>query len=127
MYQHILIPTDGSELAEHAVTHGLSLAKSVGAKVTVIIVEEPWPPFAVGPAALVPLGTYAEEMKKLAASALNRAANAAKQADVSCNTLQVGDAPPYQAIIARPRTRAAISLLWHRMAAADYPRLFSAA
>jgi nucleotide-binding universal stress UspA family protein len=100
MYQHILIPTDGSELAERAVTHGLSLAKSVGAKVTVIIVEEPWPPFAVGPAALVPLGTYAEEMKKLAASALNRAANAAKQAGVSCDTLQVGDAPPYQAIIA---------------------------
>ena len=40
MYRHILIPTDGSELAEHAVTNGLSLAKSVGAKVTVIIVEE---------------------------------------------------------------------------------------
>jgi nucleotide-binding universal stress UspA family protein len=40
MYQHILIPTDGSELAERAVTHGLSLAKFVGAKVTVIIVEE---------------------------------------------------------------------------------------
>ncbi len=40
MYRHILIPTDGSELAEQAVTHGLSLAKSVGAKVTVIIVEE---------------------------------------------------------------------------------------
>ena len=41
MYRHILIPTDGSEVAEHAVTNGLSLAKSVGAKVTVIIVEEP--------------------------------------------------------------------------------------
>ena len=37
MYRHILIPTDGSELAEHAVTNGLSLAKSVGAKVTVIV------------------------------------------------------------------------------------------
>ena len=49
MYRHILIPTDGSELAEHAVTNGLSLAKSMGAKVTVIIVEEPerlWLPFA---------------------------------------------------------------------------------
>ena len=34
MYRHILIPTDGSELAERAVTHGLSLAKFVGAKVT---------------------------------------------------------------------------------------------
>jgi nucleotide-binding universal stress UspA family protein len=40
MYQHILIPTVGSELAERAVTHGLSRAKFVGAKVTVIIVEE---------------------------------------------------------------------------------------
>src|SRR5262245_60639456 len=40
MYRHILIATDGSELAEHAVTNGLSLAKSVGAKVTVIIVHE---------------------------------------------------------------------------------------
>src|SRR5215467_521327 len=41
MYRHILIPTDGSELAEHAVTNGLSLAKFVGAEVTVIIVEAP--------------------------------------------------------------------------------------
>ena len=41
MYRHILIPTDGSELAEQAVTNGLSLAKSLGAKVTVIIVQEP--------------------------------------------------------------------------------------
>ncbi len=31
MYQRILIPTDGSELAERGVTHGLALAKSVGA------------------------------------------------------------------------------------------------
>ena len=37
MYRHILIPTDGSELAEHAVTNGLSLAKSVGAKVVTVI------------------------------------------------------------------------------------------
>ena len=42
MYRHILIPTDGSELAEYAVTNGLSLAKSLGAKVTVIIVEDPF-------------------------------------------------------------------------------------
>jgi len=42
MYRHVLIPTDGSELAENAVTNGLSLAKFVGAKVTVIIVEDPF-------------------------------------------------------------------------------------
>jgi nucleotide-binding universal stress UspA family protein len=39
MYRHILIPTDGSELADKAVVHGLSLAKSVGAKITALVVE----------------------------------------------------------------------------------------
>ena len=34
MYRHILIPTDGSELAQRAVPQGLALAKAVGAKVT---------------------------------------------------------------------------------------------
>ena len=42
MYRHILIPTDGSELAERGVTHGLALAKSLGAKVSVIFVLEPF-------------------------------------------------------------------------------------
>jgi nucleotide-binding universal stress UspA family protein len=42
MYRHILIATDGSDLAEHAVTDGLSLAKFVGAKATVIMVVELW-------------------------------------------------------------------------------------
>lgn len=42
MYRHILIPTDGSELADHGVAHGLALAKSLGAKVSVIFVVEPF-------------------------------------------------------------------------------------
>ena len=39
MYRHILITTDGSELAHKAVIQGLSLAKAVGAKVTALTVE----------------------------------------------------------------------------------------
>lgn len=34
MYQHILLPTDGSELSQGAVKSGLLLAKSIGARVT---------------------------------------------------------------------------------------------
>jgi K+-sensing histidine kinase KdpD len=41
MYRHILIATDGSDLAARAVTAGLSLAKYLGAKVSVIVVETP--------------------------------------------------------------------------------------
>ena len=37
MYTNILIPTDGSELAEKAVQHGIALAKRIGAIPTSII------------------------------------------------------------------------------------------
>ncbi|TIL42642.1 MAG: universal stress protein, partial [Mesorhizobium sp.] len=43
MYKHILISTDGSDVAQRGVDHGLSLAKSLDAKVTVITVTEPFP------------------------------------------------------------------------------------
>lgn len=103
MYRHILIPTDGSELAEHGVTNGLSLAKSVGAKVSVIVVEEPfnWAGVSEAKARQMPeeFAKHAEQIKKHATSVLNRAANAARQAGVSCDTTQVEDAQPYQAII----------------------------
>jgi nucleotide-binding universal stress UspA family protein len=109
MYRHILIPTDGSELAEHAVTNGLSLAKSVGAKVSVIVVEEPFNWFGVSEADTRRISEesakHAEQIKKHAASVLNRAANAAKQAGVSCDTIQVEDEQPYQAIIATAKDR----------------------
>ena len=107
MYQHILIPTDGSELAERAVTHGLSLAKFVGAKVTVMIVEERlagWWSFAETGTAEA-FVKYTEQIEKYNASVLDRAANAAKQAGVPCDTIQVQDVQPYEAIIATTADR----------------------
>src|SRR6516165_2935019 len=102
MYRHILIPTDGSELAERAVTHGLALAKIVGAKVTVVIAEKQvvsWSGAAEG------FLRYTEHIKKHATSVLDRVANAAKQAGVPCYTIQVEDVQPYEAIIARATDR----------------------
>ena len=83
MYRHILIPTDGSELAWRGVAQGLALAKSIGAKISVINVVEPL--FAV-------TGDFA--------SVLDRAADEAKEAGVSCETIQVENVQPHQAIIA---------------------------
>jgi len=82
MYQHILIPTDGSELAERGVAHGLALAKSLGAKVYVIYVVEPL---------LAITGDFA--------SVLDHAENAAREAGVSCETIQLENVPPHEAII----------------------------
>ncbi|WP_347139767.1 universal stress protein [Paracoccus sp. SSK6] len=42
MFKHILIPTDGSELATQAVDKGLAFAAQIGAAVTVLTVTEPF-------------------------------------------------------------------------------------
>ena len=98
MYRHILIPTDGSDLAGHGVAHGLALAKSIGAKVFVINVVEPL--FAV-------TGDFA--------SVLDSAANLAKEAGVPCETIQLEKVPPHQAIIAAAEDKGCnlIVMSWH--------------
>ena len=53
MYKHILIAFDGSELAEKAMKQGIALAKTVGAKVTVLNVTMPWAAIAVGEVAVM--------------------------------------------------------------------------
>ena len=98
MYRHILIPTDGSELAEHGVAHGLALAKSLGAKASIIFVVEPFPDMTGR--FLETLARYVELRKEQAKSALDRAGNAAKEAGVPCETIQVEDAQPHHGIIA---------------------------
>jgi nucleotide-binding universal stress UspA family protein len=98
MYRHILIPTDGSKPAENGVAHGLALAKSLGAKVSVIFVVEPFSEMSGRFLELV--ARYAELRKEQAKSVLDGAANAAKKAGVSCETIQVENGQPHQAIIA---------------------------
>jgi len=98
MYRHILIPTDGSKLAEHGVAHGLALANSVGAKVSVIFVVEPFSEMTGR--FLEAVAKYAELRKEQAVTTLDHAANAAREAGVSCETIQVENAQPHQAIIA---------------------------
>jgi nucleotide-binding universal stress UspA family protein len=103
MYRNILIATDGSELADKAVAHGLGLAKAVGAKVTAIIVEAPFNVFQVPEARTRELGEalarHAETVKRHARKVLGDVADAATKAGVACETVQLEDDQPYKAII----------------------------
>jgi nucleotide-binding universal stress UspA family protein len=103
MYQNILIATDGSELAHKAVDHGLRLAKSVGAKVTAVVVEAPFNIFAV-PASRTrqiseEFAQHAAAIKRHATGVLGDVADAAKKAGLNCDTVQVEHEQPYEAII----------------------------
>ncbi len=103
MYKHILIATDGSELADKGVEHGLALAKPLGAKVTVLTVTEPLSATAVQAAVQGgmdnPLGLYEhqmdEEVQKLSDPIMKKAAELGVTVEVERET----DEFPAEAII----------------------------
>lgn len=100
MYEHILIATDGSELAQKAVTQGLAIAKAVGAKVTAINVSEPWVAVAPGEVAMAfPIKEYEESVKTNAERILSTVAADANAQGVACDTLHVKDQFPAEGII----------------------------
>jgi nucleotide-binding universal stress UspA family protein len=84
MFKHILIATDGSELATKAVTAGLVLAKMCGAKVTAVTATEPWTAIISGEAgAAFPVEEYEKGAAESAARILDAVATAAKAQGVA--------------------------------------------
>jgi nucleotide-binding universal stress UspA family protein len=100
MFKHLLIATDGSELAQKAVTEGLEMAKAVGAKITVINVTEPWVAVAPGEIAMAfPIKEYDESVATNAAQILAAVETQAKALDVVCTTLHIKDQFPAEGIV----------------------------
>ena len=103
MYQNILIAIDGSALAEKALAHGLSLAKSVGARATALIVEAPFNLYSVPEYRIRQMpeafAQHAEHIKQHATQVLGHVASMAKDVGVTCDGVQVEHDHPYEAII----------------------------
>lgn len=94
MFKHILIATDGSELAGKGVVAGVELAKKLGAKVTVMMAIEPWKSMVVGEAAFsFPLEDYEKAAAQAAQSVLGAAKALAAQQGVAVETAQVTNFP----------------------------------
>jgi nucleotide-binding universal stress UspA family protein len=102
MYKHILIPTDGSKLSDHAVAHGIALAKATGAHVTgLFVAPAPTPVVFEG---LVPVGymqpnEHAALTARAAARNLGAIQKAAQQAGVPCEGVTVTGEFPAEAIL----------------------------
>lgn len=104
MYRHILIATDGSELATKALEQGLDLAKRVGAQVTIVTVTEPWSPFDMAQEAREGRADPIGQFETIAAKAANRilagAAQRAKALGISADCVHVKDRYPAEGIMA---------------------------
>lgn len=100
MFKHILIATDGSELAAKAIAKGLDIAKAFDAKVTAITVTEPWAAVAPGEAALsFPIHEYEASAAVNAARILAVVEKQAEACGVTCSALHMKDQFPAEGII----------------------------
>jgi nucleotide-binding universal stress UspA family protein len=88
MYTHILIATDGSELAGKAVAAGLALAKRVGAKVTAVTAIEPWLSIASSDTAAAFM-EYQKAAEHDAARILGQVSTTAQEHGVQCEAVTV--------------------------------------
>ncbi len=100
MYKNILIPTDGSELANKAVEHGITLAKAIGAKITLMTVTLPFHVFTLDPQVVEETSEqYNERIQRHAQNTLNAATAKAKAAGIPCDLVHLEHEHVYQAII----------------------------
>lgn len=107
MYSKILIATDGSELADKALAHGLSLAKSLGSQVVIVTVTEIWSAWAMsygdGINAGEAIAAYEEAEAKYAKEVLDAAGERARNAGLDFELRHVRDMRPSDGIISVAR------------------------
>ncbi len=103
MYQHLLIPTDGSDLSDKAVQQGIDFARSVGARVTafVAVPEYQLPNSAevLAHKRVLSLEEHEERAKEQARTVLAAIARRAAEAGVKCDSDYALCDRPHEAII----------------------------
>lgn len=109
MYKHILLPTDGSKLANRAVTQGIALAKALGAQVTLLSVVPEFRMVADESFA-VPLSAqfkerYEKEAKVRAEKMLDGIQKQMAKAELKSSAVVIASDLPYQQIIAVAKKR----------------------
>lgn len=109
MHDHVLVATDGSELADKAAAYAFSLARKLGARTTAIVVTESWSVLEMAQKAQLgekhPVESYEDVMAKSAEKILARVSGLAAEAGVACEVVHVKDQPPAEAIVATSAQR----------------------
>jgi nucleotide-binding universal stress UspA family protein len=100
MFEHVLIPIDGSVLSMKAVERGVAFAKAIGAKLTVLTVIEPTGVLGTDSKRVAATRkAYEQHVRNIAERELKDAERAAKKQGMSCTTILLQHDQPYQAII----------------------------
>jgi nucleotide-binding universal stress UspA family protein len=109
MLKHILIATDGSELARKAETVGLTLAEALNAQVTAVTATEPLDALSTSALGERVLPNPVADHDEAAAASANRilwgVTEAATRIGIACATLYAKDKYPAEAILETAKKR----------------------
>ncbi len=107
MFSKIVVPTDGSELAEKAVDHAIAFCKRLGASMIAVYVRSPRPVMEVvsfsdfashGAQSLTP-EMIIERMEGQGRQLVDAVASRARSQGVQCDTVVAVNEQPYRGII----------------------------
>lgn len=103
MFRHLLVPTDGSDLSDRAISRAVSFAKEAQARITFFFAEPDAESSVYGEAALIRAldpQQLNQSIARQSRDVLRRAQDVAKAAGVASQTVSVAANEPYGAIIA---------------------------
>lgn len=106
MFQHILVPTDGSPASLRAAAAAVALAKSTGARVTAFFAAPPATPLVFGeflPTGYMAPDEHAAMLARVADKVLGAVARLAADAGVPCERAHVTSDYPAEAIVEAAR------------------------
>lgn len=100
MFKTILVPTDGSPLADKAMNAAIEFAQSNGGKIIGLSVADPYPytPMTDG-SVTVDANNYEEKMREMAQLHVKKIADAARVANVPCETCVRQSFAPHEEIV----------------------------
>jgi nucleotide-binding universal stress UspA family protein len=106
MFQRILIPTDGSDITQKSVSTALALAASVGARVYVLSVKEPFPYSAISEMQPTPPQEFFDAQERIATSRVQEVAAQAQAKGIACEIHTLEALHPWEAIIEHAEQKA---------------------
>ena len=99
MYQHILVPTDGSDISQKAIAQAVALARALGSTLHTLSVRDPFPYASVTEIQTVSPQEFIDAQERIARLRVAAVAETCRLAELACETHVVEADHPWEAII----------------------------
>ena len=99
MYQHILVPTDNSDISQKAIAQAVALARALGSTLHTLSVRDPFPYASVTEIQTVSPQEFIDAQERIARTRVAAVAEACDSAGIACRSHVVEAEHPWEAII----------------------------